>query len=132
MKNQSMLNKWKTYANSSGERINVDEDESPFPGLNDSECETTDWSDWSECSSSCGIGSKTRRRKLRKLENRKKCYYVSLMEKEKCMQPACIPGVGDQQDDICKVRVAIFFRYEKWLKRKINSWVKIVMYSKMK
>ncbi|KAJ8679348.1 hypothetical protein QAD02_015135 [Eretmocerus hayati] len=78
-------------------------DENPFPGLDEGECETTAWDEWSECSVPCGIGFKTRHRKLRNLARRKKCFHVKLMEKEKCMQPACVAGTEEREDDICKV-----------------------------
>ncbi|OXU19347.1 hypothetical protein TSAR_016796 [Trichomalopsis sarcophagae] len=88
---------------SGGSSPAASDDDSPFPGLDNDECETSDWTDWSECSSSCGVGFKTRWRRLRDPSKRKKCFHVSLMEKEKCMQPPCAPGTEEKQDEICKV-----------------------------
>ncbi|XP_053683721.1 spondin-1-like [Sabethes cyaneus] len=39
----------------------------------DSECEVTEWGPWSECSTPCGKGNKTRSRKYKKKGARKKC-----------------------------------------------------------
>ncbi|XP_058804419.1 spondin-1 isoform X2 [Phymastichus coffea] len=74
---------------------------SPFPDLNEAECLTGDWSEWSECSSSCGMSYKTRRRHLQNPANRKKCFHVSLIDKQKCVAPPC--SSNEQEDAICRV-----------------------------
>ncbi|KAF7403614.1 hypothetical protein HZH68_006408 [Vespula germanica] len=68
---------------------------------NDTICKTTDWSEWSECSSTCGIGLKMRTRRFKDQMGRKNCPLVSLVEKEKCMEPPCL--VTETVDPICKV-----------------------------
>ncbi|XP_076235716.1 extracellular matrix protein f-spondin isoform X2 [Calliopsis andreniformis] len=71
--------------------------------VNDAFCETTDWSEWSECSSSCGIGFKMRTRRFKDRMGRKRCPHVSLVEKDKCMEPPCLPGSEADIDPTCKV-----------------------------
>ncbi|XP_071559800.1 spondin-1 isoform X1 [Temnothorax nylanderi] len=66
-------------------------------------CETTEWSEWSECSSTCGIGLKMRTRRFRDRRGRKRCTHVSLVEKEKCMEPPCQAGTEEQLDPVCRV-----------------------------
>ncbi|KFB49774.1 f-spondin [Anopheles sinensis] len=51
--------------------VNSQEVEEAFQG--DPECEVTEWGPWSECSSPCGKGNKTRSRKYKKKGARKKC-----------------------------------------------------------
>ncbi|XP_012289125.1 spondin-1 [Orussus abietinus] len=70
---------------------------------NDAVCETTEWGPWSECSATCGIGIKMRTRRFRDRLSRKKCPHISLVEKEKCMEPPCAPGTEELPDPICKV-----------------------------
>ncbi|EZA49891.1 hypothetical protein DMN91_012061 [Ooceraea biroi] len=69
---------------------------------NDPLCQTTEWSEWSECSDTCGIGLKMRTRRFRDRKGRKRCPLVSLVEKEKCMGPPCSAGT-EVQDPVCKV-----------------------------
>lgn len=72
-------------------------------GNNDAFCETTDWGHWSECSSTCGVGIKMRTRRFKDRMGRKRCPHVYLVEKVKCMEPACSPGLEEQIDPACKV-----------------------------
>ncbi|XP_050582007.1 spondin-1 isoform X1 [Bombus affinis] len=74
-----------------------------LPVLNNPFCETTDWGSWSECSSTCGPGLKMRTRRFQNSMGRKRCPHVSIVEKEKCMEAACVPGLEEQIDPTCKV-----------------------------
>ncbi|XP_034946903.1 spondin-1 [Chelonus insularis] len=65
-------------------------------------CETTQWSSWSECSSTCGVGFKMKTRNFINKMGRKKCPHVILVEKEKCMGPPCTE-VTEELDSTCKV-----------------------------
>ncbi|KAL7305034.1 hypothetical protein TKK_0002818 [Trichogramma kaykai] len=67
------------------------------------ECETTDWSDWSECSATCGVAFRTRWRRLRRADHQNKCLRTKLTEKDRCVLPACPQDASEQQDDVCKV-----------------------------
>lgn len=69
-----------------------DEEEDDIAPLNvDSACEVTAWTDWSGCTATCGIGMTFRSRSLVSNANssRKRCMHISLMEKQKCMEPPC-------------------------------------------
>ncbi|XP_032663851.1 spondin-1 isoform X1 [Odontomachus brunneus] len=70
---------------------------------NDPRCATTEWSEWSECSNTCGVGLKMRTRRFRDRRGRKLCPFVSIIEKEKCMEPPCQSGTEEQIDPLCKV-----------------------------
>ncbi|XP_066583949.1 spondin-1 [Prorops nasuta] len=52
-------------------------------------CGMTEWSDWSDCSVSCGFGHKMQRRKFKNHADRKRCLHLPLINKDKCMLPAC-------------------------------------------
>ncbi|XP_022913341.1 spondin-1 [Onthophagus taurus] len=71
--------------------------------VNDGICATTEWTLWSECSSTCGVGMKTRSRQFLDAMGRKKCPHISTMEKEKCMEPPCQPDQIEVPDPMCPV-----------------------------
>ncbi|KAI9577136.1 hypothetical protein GQX74_004898 [Glossina fuscipes] len=48
------------------------------------------WSAWSECSASCGIGITMRTRSFINHLGRKSCPHISMVEKQKHMQPDCV------------------------------------------
>ncbi|KAL7024638.1 hypothetical protein ACKWTF_013141 [Chironomus riparius] len=52
-------------------------------------CRTTQWTDWSECSATCGVGISMRTRTFVDRSGRKKCPHISIVEKTKCMMPDC-------------------------------------------
>lgn len=90
-----------------GEEENDDDAISSRSG-SDPLCETTEWSEWSECSNTCGIGVKMRTRRFRDRRGRKRCPLVSLVEKDKCMEPPCSTGTEEQIDPVCRVRAVQF------------------------
>lgn len=106
-------------------RDDAENEDEPF-SINESECETTNWSDWSECSSSCGPGLTMRTRRLINRNNRKKCNHVSLIEKTKCMKSSCAPGTEEILDPECPVIQFLmlftsFFFIEKGIEQYINN-----------
>lgn len=70
---------------------------------NDGMCMTTPWTDWSECSESCGVGFKSRSRQFKDRAARKKCTHVELSEREKCMGPPCSGSDIEVPDPMCPV-----------------------------
>lgn len=66
-------------------------------------CKTTAWSEWSECSASCGIGVTMRTRTFVDHMGRKKCPHISVVEKQKCMQPECSLTDVEVPDSMCPV-----------------------------
>ncbi|XP_046594734.1 spondin-1 [Neodiprion lecontei] len=79
-----------------------EEPEAPLLGTEEI-CQTTSWSGWSECSSTCGVGFKMRTRKFNNRMGRKKCPHIQIVEKQKCMEPACESGTEELLDPVCKV-----------------------------
>lgn len=67
--------------------------------LADEHCKTTSWSEWSECTATCGIGMMTRTRRFLKQTGYKKCRHVSILEKKKCMEPPCKTTVVVEQEN---------------------------------
>ncbi|KAG7198405.1 hypothetical protein KM043_005793 [Ampulex compressa] len=78
------------------------EDIALLPG-SDANCETTDWGEWSECSSSCGVGVRMRTRRFKDRMGRKRCPHVVLAEREKCMEPPCAFDQEESIDPACNV-----------------------------
>ncbi|KAB0799833.1 hypothetical protein PPYR_07713 [Photinus pyralis] len=70
---------------------------------NDGVCGTSQWSPWSECSNSCGIGFITRTRHFLEKKARKKCTHVTTFEREKCMGPPCPEDDAETADPMCPV-----------------------------
>ncbi|XP_043286181.1 spondin-1 [Venturia canescens] len=85
------------------EENSQDLDEVALNRNDDGVCRTTEWDNWSECSSNCGIGFRMRTRRFYDRMGRKKCPQVSLVEKEKCMGPPCGAGDVETVDPSCKV-----------------------------
>lgn len=85
------------------EERNEDTEDIALPGTEGGVCETTEWNEWSECSASCGVGLKMRTRRFKDRMGRKKCPHVSIVEKIKCMEPACAAGTEEVIDPTCKV-----------------------------
>lgn len=59
------------------------------PCVGDVSCATTSWSEWSECSVTCGKGFRSRTRKFMNRAARKICTHVDLVEKEICQMQPC-------------------------------------------
>lgn len=73
----------------SGDEFYRGESEDDALLLSDEQCKTSNWSEWSECTATCGIGFMTRTRKFLKHSSMKKCKHVSVYETKKCMEPPC-------------------------------------------
>jgi len=68
-------------------------------------CKTTKWSEWSTCSASCGIGITMRTRTFVDHQGRKKCPHITIVEKEKCMQPECSISNMEVPDPTCPTTI---------------------------
>lgn len=68
-------------------------------------CRTNPWSDWSECSNTCGIGITMRTRTFVNHLGRKKCPHVTIVEKQKCMKPDCTFEKEELPDPMCPVTI---------------------------
>lgn len=68
-------------------------------------CRTSRWSPWSECSASCGIGISMRTRTFLDNMGRKRCPHITIVEKQKCMQPDCSVTDIEAPDAMCPTTV---------------------------
>ena len=58
--------------------------EAPEDFLPDDMCATTEWTGWSECSTTCGKGYELRTRRFLNRMGRKKCPHVDTTERKNC------------------------------------------------
>ena len=58
--------------------------EAPKDFLPDDMCQTTEWTGWSECSTTCGKGYELRTRRFLNRMGRKKCPHVDTTERRNC------------------------------------------------
>lgn len=54
-----------------------------------SSCLVTEWAEWDACSATCGVGMKTRERKVERPRADGSLCEAELLEVEKCMMPEC-------------------------------------------
>lgn len=52
-------------------------------------CLVTEWAEWEVCSATCGVGTKTRERKVERPRADGSVCETQLLEVEKCMMPEC-------------------------------------------
>jgi len=72
--------------------------EAPEDFLPDDMCQTTEWTGWSECSTTCGKGYELRTRRFLNRMGRKKCPHVDTTERRSCAgTEATCPG-GDRPE----------------------------------
>ena len=64
----------------------------------DDMCQTTDWTGWSECSTTCGKGYELRTRRFLNRMGRKKCPHVETTERRSCAgSEATCPGTPEAE-----------------------------------
>ena len=72
--------------------------EAPKDFLPDDMCQTTEWTGWSECSTTCGKGYELRTRRFLNRMGRKKCPHVETTERRSCAgSVATCPGTPEAE-----------------------------------
>ena len=72
--------------------------EAPKDFLPDDMCQTTEWTGWSECSTTCGKGYELRTRRFLNRMGRKKCPHVETTERRSCAgSEATCPGTPEAE-----------------------------------
>ncbi|XP_015782127.1 spondin-1-like isoform X2 [Tetranychus urticae] len=71
--------------------------------IGDVSCATTSWSEWSDCSVTCGKGSRTRSRKFMNRSAKKVCTQVELVQNESCTGPIPVCPEEEEHDPKCSV-----------------------------
>lgn len=66
--------------------------------INDISCETTPWSEWQPCSTTCGKGYRTRTRKFKHRIARKVCSNIELVQREPCTGPVAVCSDNDDEE----------------------------------
>lgn len=70
-------------------RFGLSHPPSPFLPAAASSCLVTEWAEWDACSATCGVGMKTRERKVERPRADGNLCEAELLEVEKCMMPEC-------------------------------------------
>ena len=87
MRTRNYLSPMKARSAGCSNVVLIEKDPCDNECVGDVSCATTPWSDWSECSVTCGKGYKTRTRLFANRMARKVCSQVDLVEKEICFGP---------------------------------------------